>query len=181
MTIIGFDTTAPERAVSRDVDHDPSTNDSRPLRLLAVVDGSERTNRVVDYLVSLARRSRGTEVVILNVLEKSGEGRLRGYQSFKQREIDDRLVNDLGQPIVSSVSRRLEKVGIRNLTRIRIGETVQSILDCAADDRCEAVVIGDVGANRLQRWLVRVAHLSARSSIAARVATLANIPVVVVK
>jgi nucleotide-binding universal stress UspA family protein len=181
MTVISPATAVSEPAVSVDAARGPRPDGSRPLRLLAVVDGSERTNRVVDYLASLARRSEGIEVVILSVLEKSGEGRLRGYQTFKQSEIDDRLINDLGLPIVNSVSRRLDKFGIRSLTRIRIGDTVQTVLDCAADEACAAVVISDVGAKRLQRWLIRVARLAASSSVAVRVAMLAEIPVIVVK
>jgi nucleotide-binding universal stress UspA family protein len=181
MTVISSATAVSEPAVSVDSADRPRPDSSRSLRVLAVVDGSERTNRVVDYLDSLARRSEGIEVVILSVLEKSGEGRLRGYQTFKQSEIDDRLISDLGLPIVNSVSRRLDKFGIHSLTRIRIGDPVQTILDCAADEGCAAVVIGDVGTKRLQRWLIRVARLAATSSVAVRVAMLAEIPVVLVK
>jgi nucleotide-binding universal stress UspA family protein len=182
MTSTIFDITARESAEALDPQHVQVRNDSpRPRRLLAVVDGSERTNRVVDYLASIGQRGEAIEVVILNVQEKPADGRLRGYQSFKRNEIEDRLINDLGGPIVTSVSRRLEQAGIRNVGKVRIGEPVQEILGCAAEDRCDAVVVGDPRATIFQRWLVDMTGLSAGWSIAARVVLLAEVPVVVVK
>ena len=68
---------------------------------------------------------------------------MRGYQSFKQDEVRDRLINDLGAPIVGSASRWLDKAHIRHRTRVLIGEPVQTILRCAAEERCDSVVIGE--------------------------------------
>ena len=182
MTITTSDITAPERAASLDPQRLQVRNDSPgPRRFLAVVDGSERTNRVVDYLTSIGQRGEAIEVVILNVQAKPADGRLRGYQSFKRNEIEDRLINDLGGPIVTSVGRRLEQAGIGSVGKVRIGEPVQTILGCATEDRCDAVVVGVPGATRFQRWLVDVTGLSAGWSIAARVVMLAELPVVVVK
>lgn len=159
--------------------HPAVTESHQTLRLLAVVDGSARTNRVVQFIVSLARCRASLDVVILNVQSKRQDMRLRGYQSFKQHEIDDRLVNEIGLPIVTSVSRRLTQEGIRNGTRIRIGEPVDAILQCAAEERCDAIVIADPPAGAFRRQLARMTGMA--FGPLASLAVLAQTPVVFVK
>ena len=68
-----------------------------PLRVLAVVDGSESTGRVTKYLLDLHARDGAFEVVLLNVQPMPEVGRLRGYGSFRRADINDRLINDLGR------------------------------------------------------------------------------------
>ena len=92
-----------------------------PLRLLAVVDGTERTNRVIDYIVALAQGRDAIEVIVLNVQTKREDARLRGYQSFKQDEVDDRLINDLGAPVVGGASRWLDQARIQHRSKVLIG------------------------------------------------------------
>ena len=89
------------------------------LKVLAVIDGSERTGRVLDYLKGPALHRTALEVVLLNMQPEPEEGRLRGYGSFKKQVIRDRLINDLGRRVVSSASRRLDQVGIVHKERIR--------------------------------------------------------------
>ena len=151
------------------------------MRFLAVVDGTERTNRVVEHVVALAQGSSAAEVVILNVQQKDGNARLRGYQTFKQHEVDERLVDDIGAPIVGSVSRKLDKIGIRNHTRVKIGDPAPTILRCASDERCDVIVVGFRGSAGIQRWLAETMGLSISSSVAMRLVALARIPVVAVK
>ncbi len=154
---------------------------ARPLRLLAVVDGTERTNRVVDYVISAAQCRAGTEAVILNVQEKHGDARLRGYESFKQSEVDDRLMNDVGQPIVGAASRTLEKAGVETVAKVAIGRAVEEVLHCAAEAHCDAIVVGAPAATGLSRWLAAFAGVSVGTSIAGRLAAVSDIPVVVVR
>jgi nucleotide-binding universal stress UspA family protein len=158
----------------------PEAKPRLPLRLLAVVDGSERTNRVVDALIALAERQEAIEVVILNVQQKSGDDRLRGYQSFKQDEVDARLVEDFGGPIIESVGQRLDKVGIHHTAKVTIGDPARIILDEVTKERCDAVVIGDA-AHPWQRWLAGTVGLSIGTSLASRIAALAPVPVIVAK
>ena len=113
-----------------------------PLRLLAVVDGTEHTNRVLDYIVALAQGRDAIEVIVLNVQSKREDARLRGYQSFKQEEVDKRLINELGAPIVGSTGRWLDKARIQNRSKVLIGEAVRTILQCAAEEDCDFIVIG---------------------------------------
>lgn len=150
-----------------------------PYRILAVVDSTERTNHVVDFLKSLAARGSPIEVVVLNVQSKRLDHRLRGYQTFKRHEIDGRLVEEIGMPIVASVSRHLEKLGIGAQGRVEIGEPGDIIPKCAAEEHCDAVVIGEQSPTALRRFLARTFGIV--SGAAASLAALAQTPVIVVK
>lgn len=150
-----------------------------PYRILAVVDGTERTNYVVEFIASLASHGGAIEVVVLNVQSKRHDHRLRGYQSFKRSEIDDRLINDVGMPIVASASRRLEKLGIAAQGRVEIGEPADVILKCAAEEHCDAVVIGELQPNAFSRILIRA--LGVVSGTAPSLAALSERPVILVK
>lgn len=148
-----------------------------PLRLLAVVDGTECTNRVVDYIVTLAQGREAIEVLLLNVQSKSHDARLRGYQTFRESEVNDRLINDLGAPIVGSASRMLDKVHIQHRSEVLIGEPVQTILRYAAEEDCDCIVIGDRRPEGMRGWI----SATLGSTPVLRLLATASTPVVVVK
>lgn len=150
------------------------------IRVLAAVHGSERSNGVVDYLATLAKSGGAIEVIVLNVQPLSESFRLRGYGSFKQDEIRDRLITDLGKPIVDGVERRLKKAGIGATARVEIGEPIETILRSAAAERCNLIVIGHPNAGPLRRWIAQHAGISF-GSIATSLVQLAPVPVVVAK
>lgn len=163
-------------AIRRDADRGATER----LRFLAVVDGRECTNRVVDFVTTMAQKHSATEAVVLNVQEMHANARLRGYDNFKRKEIEDRLVNELGGPIVSSASAWLQRAGVLAVPKVRIGDPVAVILDCAAENACDAIIIGEPQPQGMRRWLaamrlplvsVRLAELMARSTA----------PIVVVK
>jgi nucleotide-binding universal stress UspA family protein len=153
---------------------------ARPLRFLAVVDGSESANRIVDFLMAFGEGRAGTEVVVLNVQSKRADARLRGYQSFKQEEIDDRLIREFGLPIVNSVSARLQKAGMVCLSRAEIGDPVQTILSCAAENACDAILVG--GPPRgMPSWIPLSIRVWLGSQLALRLIAVAPTSIVVVK
>jgi nucleotide-binding universal stress UspA family protein len=129
------------------------------LRLLIVVDGREYTNRVVDFVTAVAAERNGTEAVVLNVQDVRGNARLRGYDSFKREEIEDRLINDLGGPIVNSVSTWLQKAGVLAVPMVKIGDPVPIILDCAEENGCDAIVIGEPRPKGFRGWITAVTRL----------------------
>ena len=178
MTASDFKATPPSLAAAQTT---RVKNVPAPLRLLAVVDGTERTNRVLDYIIKLAQGRDAIEVILLNVQTKSEDARLRGYQSFKQDEVDDRLISDLGMPIVSSASRSLDKALIQHRSKVVIGEPVQTILQCASDENCYTVVIGERRPEGMRRWILAAVGLTLVSSPTSRLLAAANTPIVVVK
>jgi nucleotide-binding universal stress UspA family protein len=174
MTASGSQAAPPTRAAAHTR---RATKVPAPLRLLAVVDGSERTNRVIDYIVTLAQGREAIEVLLLNVQSKSHDARLRGYQTFRESEVDDRLINDLGAPIVGSASRMLDKVHIQHRSKVLIGDPVQTILRCAAEEDCDSIVIG----NHRSKGITGLISATLGSSPVLRLLAIASIPVVVVK
>jgi nucleotide-binding universal stress UspA family protein len=155
-----------------------ATKTKRTLRVLAAVDGSERSNGVVDYLATLAKGGGPVEVTVLNVQPLSENFRLRGYGSFKQDEVRDRLVTDLGKPIVDGVARRLRKAGIGATARVEIGEPVETILHSAAAEQCDLIVVGHPRPGPLRQWIAQHAGISF-GSVATSLVQLAAVPVVV--
>jgi nucleotide-binding universal stress UspA family protein len=161
-------------------DRDPDHRDghARRFKILAAVDGSERTGRVLEFLLSMAALP--ITVVVLNVQPAPEGWRLRGYLSFKADEVFDRLVHDLGEPIVKGVGRRLADAGIAHSETVKLGSFTESVLACQREEGCNLIVVSTKRANRLQLFLLRVFGASVRSS-ASELVQLAEVPVVVVK
>jgi nucleotide-binding universal stress UspA family protein len=151
------------------------------LRFLVVVDGRECTNRVVDFVTAVAEGRNATEAVVLNVQDLRGNARLRGYESFKRDEIEDRLINDIGGPIVNSVSTWLQKAGVLSVPTVKTGDPVSIILDCAAENACDAIVIGEPRPKGLRGWIAAVTRLPLVSSRLHQLMIRSATPLVVVK
>ena len=109
----------------------------RPLRVLAVIDGSERTGRVIDFALGLAPEGRGIEVILLGVIPEPPDGRLRGYGSFKSKEIHARLKDLMGARAVAAAARRLDQAGITHKDRIEVGAPAEAILRVADEEACD--------------------------------------------
>jgi nucleotide-binding universal stress UspA family protein len=150
------------------------------MKILAVIDGSERTGRVLEHLRGLALRGAKLQTVLLNVQPNPEDGRLRGYGSFKNQAIHDRLVNDLGRPVVSSAGRRLDQAGILHKERIELGDATKTILRVAQEERCDLILLGEARPGAVRRWLAKATGV-ALGSIGTQVVQLADMPVVVVK
>ena len=153
----------------------------RPLRVLAVLDGTAQTNRILRYLVDLSAGAKAFEVVVLNVQERRTDARLRGYETFKQTDVDDRLRNDISAPIVSSAARWLGKANISVETAVEIGDPLEAILATASAKRCTMIVVGAASSGGLARWLATAAGLVISRSMAARLLASSPIPVAIVK
>jgi nucleotide-binding universal stress UspA family protein len=150
------------------------------MKVLAVIDGSERTGRVLEHLGGLAMRGAELETVLLNIQPEPDDGRLRGYGSFKKQVIHDRLINDVGRRIVSSAGRRLCQAGIIHKERIELGDAAKTILRVAQEERCDLILLGEAHPGIVRRWLARAIGV-VLGSIGSQVVQLADMPVVVVK
>lgn len=153
----------------------------QPLRVLAVIDGTAQTNRILNYLADLSGSGRTLEVVVLNVQERRTDARLRGYETFKQSEIDDRLRSEVSAPIVSSAARWLDKANIDAETAIEIGDPLEAILATAIAQRCGLIAVGAPNLSRFSHWLAKAAGIVVSSSVAARLLAVSPIPVAVVR
>jgi nucleotide-binding universal stress UspA family protein len=149
-------------------------------RVLVAVDGTERTNALLDWVLGPALARSGMEVIVLNVQPEPHTGRLRGYGSFKRDQIRRRLVEELGKRAIASAARRLDRAGIRHEQRIVLGGDTQTLIRCAAEERCQMIVIGEPRPGAFRKWLVGATGI-VFGSLAGEIVQLADVPVVVVK
>jgi nucleotide-binding universal stress UspA family protein len=147
-----------------------------PLRVLAVIDGSESSGRVTKYLLDLHARDGALDVVLLNVQPPPAVGRLRGYGSFRRAQIDDRLINDLGKRVVTSTARHLDAANIAHKDRIELGDLAETIVRCADEEKCDLIVLAESQPSALQRWLMRTTG-AVIHSVASVVIHRARVPV----
>jgi hypothetical protein len=150
------------------------------LRFLMVVDGREYTNRMVEFVTTVARANDATEAIVLNVQDLRSNARLRGYGSFKREEIEDRLINEFGGPIVNTVSAWLMKAGVLSVPTVKIGDPTTITLDCAAEHACDAIVIGEP-QQRLRNWIAAILGLPIVSPRLQQLMARSAKPLVVVK
>jgi nucleotide-binding universal stress UspA family protein len=149
------------------------------LKVLAAVDGSERTGRVLKYLLDLRASDGPFEVVLLNIQPKPQDWRLHGYGWFQREAIHDRLVNELGGRVVASASRHLDTAGIAHTARIELGDPAEIIARCAQEENCDLVLVPEPAPGFVRRWLLTSAGLSFRS-VAGTTVQLVRAPVLAV-
>ena len=114
---------------------------------------------MVEFVTGVAAQRSGILAVVLNVQDLRGNARLRGYESFKQQEIESRLINELGGPIVNNVSTRLQKAGVLSVPAVQVGDPVSIIMDYAAENACDAIVIGEPRPKGIRSWIAAVTRL----------------------
>jgi nucleotide-binding universal stress UspA family protein len=153
---------------------------ARPVRILTVIDGSERTGRILELALNLARKGLPIEAVILSVISEPPDGRLRGYGSFKRKEIHARLKDLTGARAVAAAARRFDQAGITHKDRIEVGDPAENILRVADEEACDIVLLGATPAGPLSRWLQKMTGLSLET-VASETARLATLPVIIVK
>jgi nucleotide-binding universal stress UspA family protein len=168
------------RTLAGNSPHDTPESAPRPVRLLTVIDGSERTGRILELALELARKGLPIEAILLGVVSEPPNGRLRGYGSFKRKDIHARLKDLMGARAVAAAARRLDHAGVTHKDRIEVGDPAEIVLRVADEESCDMVLVGDTPMGPVGRWLPRLAGLSV-DTMATEVARLATLPVVVVK
>jgi nucleotide-binding universal stress UspA family protein len=152
----------------------------KPLRVLAVIDGSERAGRVIEQAIGLSSERRPLRAVLLAVVPDTPDGRLRGYGSFKREEVLARLIDTFGKRPITAAGRRLDQARLPHKDRIEVGDPVATILRVAREEGCDLIILGQRPPGRLGRWLPQAIGL-APATVAGQVVQRADAPVVVVK
>lgn len=150
-----------------------------PLKVLVVVDGSERTGRMIEYLSNLASHGRPLRLVLLGVAPAPATGRLRGYGSFKRDEIHGWLKEDVRQRAISAVARRMDQEHIAHSERIEVGDPAEAALRVAGEEGVDMILLAEAPAGAVQRLLPAIGLTLA--TVAAQVIQSAKVPVVIVK
>jgi nucleotide-binding universal stress UspA family protein len=152
----------------------------RPLRVLAVIDGSARTGRVIEFALELAPEARGIEAILLGVIPDPPDGRLRGYGSFKAKDIHTRLKDLVGARAIAAAARRFDQAGVTHQHRLEVGDPAETILRVAGEETCDVILLGEAPVGTFRRWSLKATGVLT-ATVATKVAQLAAIPVVVVK
>lgn len=161
------------------VEKQASEVNSPDLRVLAVIDGSERMGRIIDYARGLKSRGHGLQVVVLGVVPEPATGRLRGYGSFKQADVYAGLRDTMRQRAVSAVARRLDQEEITHIDRVEVGDPVTTVLRVAQEEDADLIVLGDGQPGMVQRMLLAIGLSVA--TVANQVVQRSAVPVIVVK
>jgi nucleotide-binding universal stress UspA family protein len=168
------------RMKSQAVKIDQSPAKASPLKALAVIDGSERTGRLIEYAIAMAQSGRPLEMILLAVIPRPPDGRLRGYGSFKQDEVYARLADVADRRAVDAAALRFERAGIAHVEYVEVGDPVETILRIVRRDGCELILIADAPAGRLQRLLTAATGLQF-ATIQSQIVQQATTPVVIIK
>lgn len=149
------------------------------LKILVVIDGSERTGRIIEHVRSLKDRGYRLQVVVLGMVPEPATGRLRGYGSFKQGEVRSGLKHAMQERAVSAVARRLDQEKIYHNDRIEIGDPVVTILRVAREEEADLILLGRGPPGLAERLLAPIGLSVA--TVTNQVVQRAPVPVVVVK
>ena len=140
-------------------------------KFLLPIDGSEYSDRAVDYVIRLA----GFLNTPIHVHLVNAQLPLTGVnvKIFVSKDSLTDYYHDEGTAALASARSKLDAAGIPYQHHIGVGDPGQVIVDFAASEDCEEIVMGTHG-----RGAVKGAVMG---SVAQKVAHLAKVPVVLVK
>ncbi len=126
-------------------------------KALVPLDGSELSQRILDYGHRLLERP-GAEAVLLRVLPAKAAPGSAPSEAEATRHLE-------------LAAARLRAIGVRVQTRVRAGDPAEQILECASAEACTWILMATHGRTGLSRWL--------RGSVAERVLRAADVPLLV--
>jgi nucleotide-binding universal stress UspA family protein len=140
------------------------------LRFLVAVDGSENSDRAVDYLLKqLGRYKDGAEVHLINVQPS--------FSSDIARFIDQKTIKDFhqeqGSKALEGARAKMEAAQVRVIAHVGVGEAGHVITSYAAQHRCEQIFLGTRGLGSVAGMLL--------GSVTTKVVHLSSVPVTLVK
>jgi nucleotide-binding universal stress UspA family protein len=139
--------------------------------MLVAIDGSEYSDRAVQYLIRQAGLLKQQPVVhLLNVqLPLTGVN----VKLFVSRDSLKSYYHDEGMAALDSARRKLDQAGLSYEYHIGVGDPGQVIADYAASKDCDHIVMGTHGRGAVSGALM--------GSVAQKVAHLAAVPVVLIR
>jgi nucleotide-binding universal stress UspA family protein len=140
--------------------------------LLVCVDGSEKSKRILDYAITLAKRQ-SSKIVLVHVA--SWEGVPERYVEYALKEKVDlaSYFEAVGSAILAKMNRDLQESGVPFETILETGNATSKIIDAAKSRKVEMIVIGLQGLHGLNR-------IRSLGSVSRRVLENAPCPVIVV-
>ena len=138
-------------------------------RIMVATDGSEGADRAVDLAAELAKAF-GGELLIVTV-----GGNLSGEEMRQLERAEGNIgeaLDMLADQILTAAKTRAERLGISIRLRSAWGDPAQSIIETAARESSDTLVVGRRGRGRLAGLLL--------GSVSQKIASLAPCTVVIV-
>jgi nucleotide-binding universal stress UspA family protein len=142
-----------------------------PMKILVAIDGSKNALRALKYAIKLAGKL--TEPADLLLVNAHDDIALRGASQFVGKEAVKGYLDDLAQGELKDAVEAAAKSKLRFETKMLRGQVAQTIVKAAGEAECDLIVLGSKGRTALKDLLI--------GSVAQRVASLAEIPVTLVK
>jgi nucleotide-binding universal stress UspA family protein len=141
------------------------------MKILVAIDGSKNSLRALKYAIRLAGKlSEPTELILANAHDDIA---LRGASQFVGKDAVKGYLEDLARGELADATELAQKSKVPFETRMLRGQVAQSIAKAASDHGCDLIVLGSKGRSAFKDLLI--------GSVAQRVASLADLPVTLVK
>jgi nucleotide-binding universal stress UspA family protein len=124
-------------------------------QILVATDGSEGSNRAVDYAAQLAK-TYGANLLIINVMGGYGlpVELLRQFSNAEGAWLDEMLTSKSAE-ILTSARDRAHKIGAPTIVlESRGGNIAQAIIEFAREKNADAIVVGRQGSGRVAEFLL---------------------------
>ena len=141
------------------------------MKILVAIDGSKNSLRALKYAIKLAgRMAEPSELLLVNAHDDIA---LRGASQFVGKDAVKSYLDDLSRGELADAIKAAEKGAVKFETKMLRGQVAQAIAKAAADAGCDLIVLGSKGRSAIKDLLI--------GSVAQRVASLADVPVTLVK
>ena len=141
------------------------------LKVLVPVDGSECSDRAVDFVLKMKGWCKeGLDIHLLNVHHHLPYGRLA---SAVEHDKVQQYYHDEGLKALQSARAKLDAAKLRYTHHVGVGEPAEIIAQYVREHRCDQVVMGTHGRGRVAGLVL--------GSVATKVLHLVAVPVLLVK
>ncbi|MDR2240614.1 MAG: universal stress protein [Zoogloeaceae bacterium] len=139
-------------------------------KVLAPVDGSAYTDRVIDHLLKQMATEGPMELHLLNVQVPVDSGHARMFVSAKDVEAYQR---EEGLAALQSARNKLDTAGVDYKWHIAVGRSADTIIQFTRENAIDRIVMGTHGRSGLTHLLL--------GSVAGEVSRAAVVPVTLIK
>jgi len=124
--------------------------------ILVPVDGSEGSNRAVDYCIDFVKKIPAERILLLHVTSIPGRvqsisGKL-GSMFFTMKEKLAEYGNEVLADAKNKIMEQIDNVTVE--TRLVFGHAANSIVDEAHRENCDVIIIGSRGLSGLEGKLI---------------------------
>ena len=140
------------------------------MNILLPVDGSDCSNRAVDYLIKQLKLYRdGVEIHLLNVQPPvpGNAGAFLGRDAINKYHQEEALKE------LQGAMSKLDAAGAKYRHHIGVGDPAETIAGYAAEQRCDLILMGTRGLGSVSNLVL--------GSVATKVIHLSPVPVLLVK